>query len=462
MKVLLATFWNDSLASGVTSYIRQLKQGLERQGHEVGLCAQRNRQVFHVDCTGHEVYQVQLPRLFSLKLNDTYSRHFPYIDPWVMKYERDRYEYELSALSFDLTSYDVIHTQDVVSTRAFARIKPKNVPLVATVHGCFTRESGLDRRRSPELWEYYANLERVGVLSADRAIMPTHWLKNLFARDFFIPPEGVTTIPYGMDVHGFRQKVNEATDISVPANKKVIVCSARLTRVKGHYTLIQALYELKKKRKDWVCLFLGDGPLRRQLEHNSRLYGLGEDVQFLGDRLDVPAILGQADIFVLPSLMDNHPFALMEAQVAGTAVVTSDAGGIPEMVSHEETGLISPAGHPKPLAEQMNRLLSDRPLRQRLSQKARIWGEQAWNMEAMLKRITQVYETVLSKGGSGVQTQDPFKGVPFTVDLTKLGVDTKVWRNIIESLPENYRIPDPAFVQLLQKYGRKGSRHVKK
>ena len=77
-----------------------------------------------------------------------------------MKYERDRYEYELSALSFDLTSYDVIHTQDVVSTRAFARIKPKNVPLVATVHGCFTREFGLRPTSEPGI---------VGVLRKPRA-----------------------------------------------------------------------------------------------------------------------------------------------------------------------------------------------------------------------------------------------------------------------------------------------------
>lgn len=453
MKVLLATFWSYPLVSGVSSYLDQLKHGLKQRGHEVDVFAHGHGSVFHL-FQKKVLHHQTISRPLSTKISDVYRTHGLSIDPWIRKYEVDRYSYELAALYFNLSQYDLIHTQDVVSTYAMARVKPKHVPLVATIHGCFTRESGMDPKRNPLFWNYYATLEQCGASSSDVTLTPTHWLKNMLVRDFCVPRHHITVVPYGIDIRAFSSKASEPSDVTVPANKTIIVCSARLSRVKGHLTLIEALHELKKRRTDWLCLLLGDGSLRKQLEQNCKLYNLHEHVMFMGNRKDVPAILQIADIFVLPSLFDNHPYAVMEAHVAGMAVVATDAGGIPEMVSHGETGLISPRGHSHALAQNIERLLRDKPLRHQLARNARMLAKTKWEISNMLKRIETIYRNVLLEGGDHVNHQGQSNVSPFSIDLSKLGGGSIVWQKIISALPENYSIPDPHFIQMMKEYQR--------
>ncbi|WP_231571056.1 glycosyltransferase family 4 protein [Gordoniibacillus kamchatkensis] len=178
---------------------------------------------------------------------------------------------------------------------------------------------------------------------------------------------------------------------------KVLVCPARLVHVKGHKHLFEALALLKGERSDWVCWLLGDGPLRDELTQQCRALGLGEHVQFLGTRSDVPAILGSADVFVLPSLQENLPFSVMEAQIAGKAIVVSDAGGIPEMVEHGTTGLISPAGQSEPMFHNLKRVLADDVLRKRLGEQAKQWAMHHWSIETMMKKTLDVYDSVIQR-----------------------------------------------------------------
>jgi glycosyltransferase involved in cell wall biosynthesis len=178
--------------------------------------------------------------------------------------------------------------------------------------------------------------------------------------------------------------------------QQVIIYTGRLVEIKGIHHLLSALSELKKLKKGWVCWIVGDGDKKAELKAQSRALGLGKRVVFLGNRNDVPSLLSLANIFVLPSLIENQPLSVIEAQLAGKPVIVSDAGGLPEMVQHGSTGIISPAGDPNSLCENIHNLLINPEYRNSLGAKAQEWALNHWSQKKAVDKVLNVYEKVLS------------------------------------------------------------------
>lgn len=400
MKILLATYWLLPHVGGVWAYVQELKTSLEQLGHEVDVFARHpDEKSYYIINTGQRVEKDLFKRIVQDQIRAIYASHRVFIDDWIVEQEIELCCFALAASYFKLNKYDVIHTQDVISSRALWQIKPKHLPLISTIHGCLAADywiSTKGRAPSAPIWKYACAREYYGATSSDVTIVPTHWLRNTLA-GYLVPSDHMQVIPYGMNIEKFIQRMNEPPEITVPSQLNFIVCPARLDKVKGHSCLLDALYKLKQVRSDWVCLFIGDGELRNELEQKSNRLGLTSHVIFMGSRRDVPALLKQADIVVLPSLNDNQPYAVMEAQIACKPIVVSDAGGIPEMVQHEYTGLMSKAGNSDELSHCLNVLLHDRVLREQLATNGHAWGITQWSLMTMMQRTMQVYESVLNK-----------------------------------------------------------------
>ncbi|MGG1876539.1 glycosyltransferase family 4 protein [Paenibacillus cisolokensis] len=182
-----------------------------------------------------------------------------------------------------------------------------------------------------------------------------------------------------------------------PPGKKVIICPARLVYVKGIHVLISALEILRHMRDDWVCWIVGDGDYRGQLELQTVNSSLQYHVFFHGSRNDVPAMLTQSDIFVHTCIQDNQPYSVMEAQMAGLPCIVSSAGGLPEMVQHGQTGLISPVGDAYTVAQQLNLLLERDDYRMRLGQNAKAFAMNHWSMDLMVQRMLMMYHGALTQ-----------------------------------------------------------------
>jgi glycosyltransferase involved in cell wall biosynthesis len=154
-----------------------------------------------------------------------------------------------------------------------------------------------------------------------------------------------------------------------PSRPPVIVSVTRLRPPKDTLTLVRALEIVAPRLQQ--ALIVGDGPDRSSISAAVAAAGLGDRVELLGDRGDVRDLLARSDIFVLATLSEGMPLALLEAMAEGLPAVASSVGGVPEIVQDGENGLLVPAGDAPALARALQRLLADADLRLRLGGAAR-------------------------------------------------------------------------------------------
>lgn len=145
--------------------------------------------------------------------------------------------------------------------------------------------------------------------------------------------------------------------------------AGRLTEQKDLGVLLAAIKAVPEVR----LAILGDGPERGRLNAEVERLGLGDRVRFLGggDRDAVIRLFAAADVAVLSSRWENFPHTVVEALAVGTPVVSTAVGGVPEIVTDGENGLLVPAGDAEAFAEALRRLCGDKALRRRLGEAAR-------------------------------------------------------------------------------------------
>jgi glycosyltransferase involved in cell wall biosynthesis len=190
--------------------------------------------------------------------------------------------------------------------------------------------------------------------------------------------------------------IPNAVDVSTPPRSRpverprpLIVAVGRLKAPKDFPTLVSALAALPRDSFD--ALIVGDGPDRPRLEEQIRTCGLAGRVRLAGERRDVPDLLAEADVFVLPSRSEGHPVSVLEAMAAGVPVVASRVGGIPEQVDDGVTGLLVAPGDPEALAAALGRLAADPALRRRLGAAGRVRAEKAFDLDAFRRAHLEVY-----------------------------------------------------------------------
>ncbi|MDP3734909.1 MAG: glycosyltransferase family 4 protein [bacterium] len=166
---------------------------------------------------------------------------------------------------------------------------------------------------------------------------------------------------------------------------------AELHPNKGLDTLIEALALLKAKSYQLKAFLIGSGELRGSLASLIAERDLGEHVVLTGHIENAAELLPAFDLFVLPSRKEGLPYVLIEALHAGVPIIATRVGGIPEIVIHEETGLLVAPNDSTALAEAIERLASDIELRARLGTSARE-SARMFSLERMITRTYAVYE----------------------------------------------------------------------
>jgi colanic acid/amylovoran biosynthesis glycosyltransferase len=225
-----------------------------------------------------------------------------------------------------------------------------------------------------------------------------------FLREYFANVSAkVQRIYNGLDLQKF--------SFEAPVRRSpVIVGVGRLVEKKGFLDLIEACSILLRRGHVFRCDIVGDGEEKVRLEQRINELGLQNHVRLLGSRPQQGVIskIQEASVFALPCMVgadgnrDGLPTVLLEAMALGTACVSTDVTGIPELLQHEETGLQVPQRNATVLADALERLLTDDALRVRLAVKARGLIEREFDIEKNTARLREFFtQAVASYSATG-------------------------------------------------------------
>jgi glycosyltransferase involved in cell wall biosynthesis len=385
LRILITTYWNYPAVGGLQNYITALKVGLEKLGHIVDIIAPNH---FPKDVSKDNEKKI------GKETKQFYINRYGCYSDKIVKSNKRLSHYEMMLRNMDLEKYDIFHAQDRFTANILGRINQSyQKPLLFTPHGFMTQRKldfNLIEQESVEE-AYFLSLDQKAIENSDHIITLCEvfrpMLKKLGAKD-----NKMTTVYTGIDFNpDNKQKTKTTSD-----DKTVITCISRLRPRKGHKYLFEALALIKSKLINVDVWIVGDGEMREELENQVQALQLS-NVSFLGVRNDIPELLSQSDIFVLPTTSDTLPIAIIEAMFANKAIITTNQGGIPEIIQDHHSGLIAEVGNSQQLAEKLSLLLSDSALRETLAQNAGTFAEKHLTSTSMIKKIEEIYQSLNTK-----------------------------------------------------------------
>lgn len=209
-------------------------------------------------------------------------------------------------------------------------------------------------------------------------------------------------VPLGFDLSAFaaidadaRAAARQTLDI--PADAEVVSTVGRLTAIKQYRLFLDAVAAAARTRPRLLALIAGDGELRADLEAHARELGIADRVRFLGWRRDLATIYGASDVFMLTSRNEGTPVALIEAMASGVPGVSTDVGGVKDVINSDDVGARVPDGDAAGLAAHLVRYLADPDLRRRTGQRAQAAVLDRYSLDRLVGDITTLYRDLLAR-----------------------------------------------------------------
>jgi glycosyltransferase involved in cell wall biosynthesis len=256
------------------------------------------------------------------------------------------------------------------------------VPYVITCHGSDVRlleRGGLIRRLAKPVFRHAASVTAVSEFL----------VKDLKT---FLPAAGgsIAVTPMPVDIGRFSDGIRSAK-----AEPPRILYAGNLVPSKGVDLLLGAAAELTRRDVKYQLKILGQGPAQHSLQSLAERLGIAAQVTWsrFVPQTQMPSEYGASTITVLPTRgqAEGLGLTLVEALLAGSAVVGTPAGGIPEVIRHEDTGLLARDGDPVDMADQLQRLLTDSELRSRLSRAGREYALRTYAPDVTVERFLDIY-----------------------------------------------------------------------
>jgi glycosyltransferase involved in cell wall biosynthesis len=299
---------------------------------------------------------------------------------------------------------DVVHSHEfTMAVYGAAAARLMNLPHVITMHGGLRVWKAL-RRRIALRW---------AMRLSDHTVMVSRATQRLFAQELGVDGSRFTVVPNGVPLlTGDAQRVR--AEFRIDDKDCVLLAVGTLERHKGHQILLQALTRLASSgvKAPWRLIIAGG---RGGEQHDSLIeyineMGLDDRIRIVTNRNDVPDLLALADIFVMPSLFEGLPMALLEAMLAGKAIVASVTAGIPEAIVDGREGLLVQPSDVEGLADALRTLLLDPARRAALGQAAALRAQNEFTVQVMAERYERLYASKLrdwrpmkAAGRSGVR-----------------------------------------------------------
>lgn len=241
--------------------------------------------------------------------------------------------------------------------------KLDKLPFVVHFQGPWAAETGVEGAKRI-VRRLQAGLERAVYTRATRVIVLSQAFAEELTRRYGVDPAKVRVIPGGVDIEAFRglpsrQVARER--LGWPVNRPTVLCVRRLMRRMGLEDLIDSVVELRRAVPDVLVMIAGKGPLQAELQARIEARGLSEHVRLLGfvPDVDLPFAYRAADLGVVPTIaLEGFGLITLESMAAGTPVLVTPVGGLPEAVAGLSPQLVLPACGPAALSDGLRAALT--------------------------------------------------------------------------------------------------------
>jgi glycogen(starch) synthase len=307
--------------------------------------------------------------------------------------------------------FDIIHA-NLPLVPSFAVPSESANALVSTVHSTWKGEAeaikhGGRRKLNPNeklmlrfnymLRSYEKRLMR----RSDALVAVSLYTRNELTELYDIDEEKIHVIYNGVDTKKFkptRNRVGLRLELGLEEEQRIILCVGRLYYRKGITILLKSIPEVVQKFRDAKFVISGKG-FKKNEEYLRKLaekLKIEKYVAFLGYVPDekLPNLYAASDIFVLPALYENFPFAILEAQSTGLPVISTKVGGIPEFLTDNKNGLLVDPGDPKQLAQRITVLLGDPVLAEELGGRGRRLVEEKFAWPLITEKVVELYRAI--------------------------------------------------------------------
>ena len=286
--------------------------------------------------------------------------------------------------------YDLVHAH-LPFAAVGARWTARRIPLPRRPAVVYTEHNVWDRYRGPTAW---ANARTFGW--NDRVIAVSEAVRASMGRRGRSPE--VTVVDNGVDAEALRAgalgRAEARAELGLPADAFVIGTVGGVTPKKGHVHLVRAARAVVDRHPGTVVAVIGLGAVEAPVRQEIARLGLGEAVRLLGVREDASRLMPAFDVFVLPSLHEGLPIALLEALAVGIPAVASSVGGVPHVLSAGGGVLVAPGDEPA-LAAALVALIEDPQRRAALAAEAPAAAGR-FGLDRTVRELQAIYDDVLA------------------------------------------------------------------
>ena len=345
---------------------------------------------------GHKIHFITYGRPARLQhFQENISYHEVSAEDYPL-FEYPPYETALASKLVDVVKYenlDLLHVHYAIPHAAVAYMTKKillaegrYVPVVTTLHGTDITLVGKNKSFAPVV--------AFSINKSDGVTAVSESLKNQ-TYEFFDIKNEIRVIPNFIDFERFR-KINKDhfKKAIAPNGEKVLVHVSNFRKVKR----VQDVMHIFKKVVEVIpskLLLIGDGPERRPMEELCRQFGLCDEIRFLGKQDAVEELLAVSDLFIMPSANESFGLAALEAMACEVPVISSNAGGLPEVNIQGVTGFLSDVGDVEDMARNAIKILGDDELLKEFSKNALTQAEK-FDIKYILPEYEKYYEQVLA------------------------------------------------------------------
>ena len=303
------------------------------------------------------------------------------------------YESALASTLVDVTlnnNLDLLHVHYAIphasaafmAQKILEKVDGRRIPFITTLHGTDITLVGRDKTYGPVV--------AFSINESDAITAVSENLKEETLKTFSIS-KPIQVIHNFVDVKRFQRKPIDAfRQVIAPGNEKILLHASNFRKIKRVEDVVRIFAEVRRELPAKM-LMVGDGPERHMAETMCRETGYCDDIRFVGKQEQMEDILAISDLFILPSEYESFGLSALEAMAAGVPVISTDAGGLPEINVQGVTGFMGRVGDVQAMSEHAIRILKDEALWKQMSAQAKAHAKK-FDIHNIVPRYEALYE----------------------------------------------------------------------